>query len=298
MKNRFIIGASVAAATALSGAASAQHEKPACDRACLKGFADAFFEALLADDPSLARAAPTVRATLNGEETPLAEVLWAEAEAASYRLEAFDPEHGGIGVLSRVTGSDGDVVLGVRLKVEDGAVTEVETIAAREGMADRLWGPESMTEVSPKFQLSMRPVEQDTYYGLIATVESYWRAFETNGTEDYRQAPFLPDVSRHENGLQTTETMALGGPDHTPNQQFNVGRFPGRNIWDRRYPVVDVESGVAMAVVRFGLQEGADPAALNRPDRLVMEWFAVQNGQISEVAAVLINRPDAEPTGW
>lgn len=298
MKSALIGAAALALTPALAGAAQAQHERPACDRTCLKGFADAFFEALLADDPSLGRFAPTVRATQNGEETPVADVLWAAAEAAPYRLEAFDPEHGGVGVLARVTGSDGDVVLGVRLLVEDGAVTEVETIAAREGMADRLWDSATMTEVSPKFQLSLRPIEQDTYYGLIATVEAYWRAFETNGTSDYRQAPFLPNVTRVENGLQTTETMALGGPDHTPTEQFNVGRFPGRNIWDRRYPVVDVESGVAVAIVRFGLQEGADPAALNRPDRLVMEWFAVQSGHISEVAAVLINRPDAEPTGW
>jgi hypothetical protein len=229
---------------------------------------------------------------------PVADVLWAAAEAAPYRLEIFDPEHGGIGVLARVTGSDGDVVLGLRLKVEDNAVAEVETIAAREGMADRLWDSANMTAVSPKFQLSMKPVEQDTYYGLIATVEAYWRAFETNGTAEYRAAPFLPGVVRQENGLQTTNTMALGGPEYTPMEQFNVGRFPGRNIWDRRYPVVDVEAGVAMAVVRFGLQEGGDAAALNRPDRLVMEWFAVQNGQISEIVAVLVNRPDAEPTGW
>jgi hypothetical protein len=295
-KSGIVLGA--LAAAALGGAAQAQHEVPACDRACLKGFADAFFEALLADDPALGRFAPTVRATQNGEEMPLADALWAEAEAAPYRLEAFDPEHGGIGVLARVAGSDGDVVLGVRLKVEDGEVTEVETIAAREGMADRLWDSANMTAVSPKFQLTMKPVEQDTYYGLIAAVESYWRAFETNGTPEYRAAPFLPGVVRQENGLRTTNTMALGGPEYTPMEQFNVGRFPGRNIWDRRYPVIDTESGVAMAVVRFGLQEGADAAALNRPDRLVMEWFAVQGGQISEIAAVLVNRPDAEPTGW
>jgi hypothetical protein len=287
-----------AAALALGGAAQAQHEVPACDRACLKGFADAFFEALLANDPAAARLAPNAKVTQNGEVMSLADAFWDAAEAAPYRLEAFDPEHGGVGVLSRVTGSDGDVVLGVRLKVEDGAVTEVETIAAREGMADRLWDSANMTEISPKFRLSMKPVEQDTYYQLIATVEAYWRAFETNGTPEFRNAPFLPGVVRQENGLQTTNTMALGGPMQTPGEQFASGRFPGRNIWDRRYPVIDVESGVAMAIVRFGLQEGADPAALNRPDRLVMEWFAIQNGQISEIAAVLINRPDSEPTGW
>jgi hypothetical protein len=33
-------------------------------------------------------------------------------------------------------------------------------------------------------------------------------------------------------------------------------------------------------------------------DRIVGEFFAVKNGQIQEVHAVLFNLPDAQPTGW
>jgi hypothetical protein len=33
-------------------------------------------------------------------------------------------------------------------------------------------------------------------------------------------------------------------------------------------------------------------------DRLVAEFFAVKNGMIQEIHAVLFNLPDAEPTGW
>jgi hypothetical protein len=35
-----------------------------------------------------------------------------------------------------------------------------------------------------------------------------------------------------------------------------------------------------------------------RSDRLVAEFFAVKNGNIAEVHAVLVNLDDAEPTGW
>jgi hypothetical protein len=33
-------------------------------------------------------------------------------------------------------------------------------------------------------------------------------------------------------------------------------------------------------------------------DRLVGEFFAVKNGQIQEIHAVLFNLQDAQPTGW
>ena len=279
--------------------ANAQHETPACDRECLQGFADAFMDAFIADDPGAARAAADVRATLNGDVATLAEVFWDDADATPYRMDIFDPEQGGVGIHAKLDGAGGPVVMAVRLKVEDDAITEVETIQAREGMADRLWDGDNLTAVSPNYQLSIRPAEQDSYYRLIATAEAYWRAFQTNATEDYRPAPFLPDVLRFENGLQTTSTTFFGEEPQTPGQQFDSGRFPGRNIWDRRYPVVDTEKGVVLSIVRFGLQAGASAEALgNRADRMVAEFFAVQNGQISEIQAVLINRPDAEPTGW
>ena len=92
----------------------------------------------------------------------------------------------------------------VRLKVLDGAITEVETIKANKGEADRLWDPDWLTTVSPALQLTIREADQDSYYGLIAAAEGYWRAFQTNGTPDYHRASLLPDTLRFENGLQTT----------------------------------------------------------------------------------------------
>jgi hypothetical protein len=48
--------------------------------------------------------------------------------------------------------------------------------------------------VSPSSQLSIREADQDSYYGLIAAAESYWRAFQTNGTKEYHPAALLPDM--------------------------------------------------------------------------------------------------------
>jgi hypothetical protein len=49
-------------------------------------------------------------------------------------------------------------------------------------------------------------------------------------------------------------------------------------------------------MMRAGVCQSQSTATTN--DRLVGESFAVKNGQIQEVHAVLFNLPDAQPTGW
>ena len=97
---------------------------------------------------------------------------------------------------------------------------------------------------------------------LIAAADSYWRAFQTNGTPGYHRARLLPDSVRFENGLQTTGLVRDGVYNDTA-RGFDEGRFIGRNIWDRRYPVVDEERGVVLSIVRFGLKGmGIAPAGV------------------------------------
>ncbi len=72
-----------------------------------------------------------------------------------------------------------------------------------------------------------------------------------------------------------------------------------RNLWDRRYPVVDEERGIVLSIVRFGLKAGtASQSAATRTIASSREFFAVKRGYIQEIQAVLFNLPDAQPTGW
>jgi hypothetical protein len=93
--------------------------------------------------------------------------------------------------------------------------------------------------------------------------------------------------------------LVRDGVFNDTSRGFDEGRFIGRNIWDRRYPVVDEERGVVLSVVRFGLKAGAkSQSTATANDRLVAEFFAIKNGFIQEIQAVLFNLPDAKPTGW
>ena len=89
------------------------------------------------------------------------------------------------------------------------------------------------------------------------------------------------------------------GAYNDTNKGFDEGRFLGRNLWDRRYAVVDEERGIVLVMVRFGLKAGAkSQSAATSNDRLVGEFFAIKNGYISHIQAVLVNLKDEVPTGW
>ena len=270
-----------------------------CNRACLTGFADTYFTALAANTPAAVPLAANAKVTLNGNVVPLATAFWASADRTVYRWDIVNDRLGDVASEAVVQNADGTKTMYmVRMKVAGGRVTEVETIKANQGEADRLWGPDNLKEVSPALQLTIREADQDSYYGLIAAADSYWRAFQTNGTKDYHPAALLPDARRFENGVQTTG-MVRDGAFVSAAEGFDTGRFIGRNLWDRRYPVVDTERGIVLSIVRFGLKDGMkSQSTATSNDRLVAEFFAVKKGMIQEVHAVLFNLPDAEPTGW
>ena len=288
----------VALAAFAAGATPALAQAP-CDRACLTKIVDSYFAALLANDARALPQAARARITENGAERKLADTFWDGAREIAYRFDIVNTARGDTGTETVIVNADGSKTMHMlRLKVLNGAITEIETIKANQGDADRLWDPDRLTAVSPDLQLSIREAERDSYYALIAAAEGYWRAFQTNGTPDYHPAPLLPDARRFENGLQTTG-LVRDGQYVSAQSGFDAGRFLNRNIWDRRYPVVDEERGIVLSIVRFGIKGGAtSQSTVTSNDRLVAEFFAVKRGQIQEIQAVLFNRPDAQPTGW
>jgi len=289
----------IVALAAFAAGATPVFAQAACDRACLTKIIDNYFAALIANDAGALRQAARGRITENGAEKKLADTFWDGAQSIAYRFDIVNTNRGDTGTETVIVNADGSKTMHmVRLKVANGAITEIETIKANQGQADRLWDPDRLSSVSPDLQLSIREAERDSYYDLIATAESYWRAFQTNGTPEYHRAALMPDAKRFENGLQTTG-MVRDGAYVSAAAGFDQGRFIGRNLWDRRYPVVDTERGIVLSIVRFGLKDGAkSQSTATTNDRLVGEFFAVKNGQIQEVHAVLFNLPDAQPTGW
>lgn len=275
-------------------------EGPASTREALTQALDGYFASLAAHDPAKASLAKTVRCTENGEVIEQGEGFWKTAGVTTYRLDVLDPEQGSCAAQA-VVGEGGElVVFLVRLQLDGGEISEVETIVARKGVASaHIWDAEALREPSPSFTLSIKPAEQSSRLTLMAAADAYWRAFETNGTPDYAPAPLLPNTERYENGLRTTNAAVGDFGPWTAAEQFDRGLFRYRHIHSRRYPVVDVEKGVCVSIVRFGLRSGAEvPERLQGREPLVCEIFAVRSGRIQEIQVVMTALPAGSPTGW
>ncbi len=210
----------------------------------------------------------------------------------------MNTQRGDTGTEVVIKNADGSKTMHMlRLKVQNGAITEIETIKANQGEADRLWGPDNLTAVSRVPALDPRARARFLLRldrggrQLLARVPNERHA-------ELWPSALLPDSRRFENGVQTTGVVR-DGQFQTTQSGFDNGRFLGRNLWDRRYTVVDEERGVVLSIVRFGLKAGAksqNVATAN--DRLVAEFFAIKAGYIQEIQAVLFNLPDDKPTGW
>ena len=272
-----------------------------CDRACLEGHVSTYLDALYANTPGAVPLASGVKVSDNNRLVGLREAFWDDAEETAYRWDIANPRLGDVATEVVIRNSDSSYTIAVlRLKVAEGRITEVEVIRANEGDADRLWGPERLVDypLSRNLTNSIRVADRDSYYGLVAAAESYWRAFQTNGTEEYHRADLLFDAQRFENGMQTTGQFPDGTFRSAPDG-FDSGSFVGRNLWDRRYPVVDEERGIVLSIVRFGIKDGMESQSdVTSNDRLVGEFFEVKNGMIQEVHAVLYNLPDEIPSVW
>src|SRR5688500_7097748 len=184
-----------------------------CNRACLTGFVDAYYQTLIANTPASLPQAAKARITLNGKQSALAATFWPSAKAVRWRFDAVNERLGDTGTQVVITNDDGSETMEVvRLKVAGGAITEMEIVRCNKGDAGaQWWGPEQLDAKPSAFlTLSIPPAERESYYGLVAVADGYFRAFQTNGSPDYHRADLQPDTRRFENGAQFTGNVRNG----------------------------------------------------------------------------------------
>jgi hypothetical protein len=277
-----------------------------CDRACLKGIADLYFQALAQHNPALLPLAPNAKYTETGAVVKIGDGLWRTAGPVGYRLEIYDPESGGIGLDAVIPDGDVPTIVATRLKVENRQVTEIESILVHKGDKAVFSAPEKLVQPSIHFTRKLRPAEQNSRLELMAAADAYFRAFQTQGTPDYIRAPLMPDTLRVENGLQATNVVTPNHGAIDAAQQFDDALFKGTTIYDRRYPVVDTQAGVVMAMVRFHHDPAVAPPAVGLPpapgpargDAVICEIFAVNQGKIVEIQATWIPPEKQMVTPW
>lgn len=295
----------------------------ACDRGCLEGFVDRYLEAMAANDPSKVKLSPHVKLTENGAILTPGDGLWRTATGlGSYRFKFSDPQTHQAGAVATVLENGVEQLVGLRVKVENRAITEAEMIVARKGEGQTLV-TDSLKQPLPELLTAVPAARRSTRAELVDIADKYFTAIEKG---DGSIVPFDPDGYRIENGIRTCNdpgpVVSTGGASQQfPNlrkmhcaDQLSTKIFTYiHDIRPRRFPVADVERGLVAGIVRFnhpGRPTSVDVPNYGKLDYMGNQWarnptsafiyevFKVEDHHITRVMAVIVKGPYKGATGW
>lgn len=277
-----------------------------CDRACLEGLADQYLAALVAHDPKRLPLAADVKYTENDQVMDVGDGFWGTATAVGGYKHCFsDPVVEQIGCMVTMHEGDHLLIMGMRLRVQLGRITEIETTYYRQGGGgpNNMAGLDTSTPETLWFD-TIPPAKRVSRQQLITTANMYFAGLENNDGKGVY--PFADDCDRMENGVRTTNNPTL-----SPNAPFNafamscMAQFKSgyyavvTRIHHRRFPIVDEERGVVWAYVIFDqngtihtikLTNGQTVSMgniFNRPTSLeVTEAFKIEDGKIRRIEMV------------
>jgi hypothetical protein len=295
------------------GAAAQEHP---CDRACLSGLLDDYLAALKAHDPSRLPLAPGVRFTENGVPLAVGDGLWNTLDkVGDYRLPFIDPEDGQAGMFGVVEEDGKPAHLMLRLKVEAGRISEIETIVLRPADNLGFGRPQDMKPRAALYE-DVPEAERLTRIQLAGMANAYFETLQQNHGVVF--APFGSDCNRIESGIQTTNNPALnptGRPDPGIKKlgceaQFRTGFFRFvTHIRDRRFVVVDRQKGLVYAAAFF--DHRGDMRKVKLTDGRVVdaqydtpwtwqigELFKVRDGKLHEIEALVMKAPYGLQDVW
>jgi hypothetical protein len=272
--------AEIAPASGVDAAAEASVARvPDCERATLQTLIDDYFEALVAHDATRLPLAPGVKFTENAQRLEPGAGLWQKAGPVQYKRSAIDPERCGTHTQATLEEDGVAVLFGVRLQVSDGLISEIETYLARSGeyivfgltvFSTDLAASDSVSSV--RWEEPVPEAQRSTREELNQIADLYFESFGPGGIV----APIQNDCYRWENGYQTTfGDCALFLPAPGTGQG---------GITARRYPIADVENGIAVGYVLFR-------------DAVDFHMFKVVDGQVRLIQAV-ISANGHSTTGW
>jgi hypothetical protein len=277
----------LAAAITISGPAMAQE----CDRACLEGFITDYLDAVVAHDPSRLDLADDVRFTEDTLDLAIGEGLWATASRLrGYRQDILDVRQGI--AASQVLVDEGltPVMLMLRLRVEDMAVTEIESVVTRspeEGIIMNIAGVESADRTVMDYVPTGS--ERDTREDAIR-VADFYPAGLTIGSFVTVDAPFAADAYRLENG----GTMAGPGCTRPGCEDIKTQDIIEHPDLTTRVVAVDEEMGIVLLRMNFG-----DTGNYGEGNALIVwEAFKVFGGQMHAVEAFMEIMPADALSGW
>lgn len=254
-----------------------------CDRATLLAVLDRYLHGLSHADPSSVPFAARVRATEDCVETPIGSGLWRTApRLRTFRHVVADPVRAQIGCMTVLEIGAEPALLTLRLKLERGCISEVESLVTRRGDA-KSFAPENLGGVDPMYDRSLPLEQRSRAHELRALVEAYFDGIERR---DGSAVAWHPECWRSQNGLSSAPGLPIG-------PQF--ARLSHIARVDRRYCAIDEERGLVWGIFAFQI-----PGAPGHAPRtsFIAESFKLAGGRIRAIHAFARDTPYGTRSGW
>jgi hypothetical protein len=303
----------------LAGVATSCSDNNKPDRPALVALMEQYLDALAKHDPSLVPLSNDVKLVENTEVTPIGKGLWETATGgpAQFKIFVADPDAGQVGFMGVIEENDKPTILGTRLKVADGKITEIDHLVIHSG--DRPLHP-NMSQVRPGLIQPVDPSERVPREEMLKIANSYYEAIvQDNG----KICPFADESQRRENGSITANDQTQT-PEEAANDDFSVFRKMTcsdqlstgvmsyiTDINRRRFIAVDEEMGLVFAYSIF--VHNGDPRIMKITgvpgiterantwgpfDLPAAHVFKIRNGKIYEIEAIGYVAPHGIKNGW
>lgn len=293
----------LAAVFSLAVLASGVHaQTPVCDNSCLNDIATQYLRDVAKQDSSQLPWADQVRYAENNVGMMIGDGFWGAGPAIQGEGLLLPDASTGNVVWFGISTEHGQAAYhGLRLKVVDRQITEVESYLGREGE------PEVFAKVDGyvrhvSFGENVPPPGRQSREQLIALVDGYFNSKQQNNGQ--LQTAFSADCEQKTNGMYITSgdhwaAKAVQGCE----AQLKAGVFkPVDRIRARRYPVVNPETGVVVALsiedhatryVDYTTLDGKPLAVqVEYPNsRGKLDLFKIVDGKISHIDGVSVFLP-------
>ncbi len=240
-----------------------------CTRTGLQEVTNKYLSALKKGDPSLMPLVTQAKYIERRKVIPLGQGLWKKPFPIDFSRSIYDVDICESYTEIIQSNSDHPWVIGTRLKISDGRIAEIESLASDK--RDWLFDAKSYLKYSSTEKWEIIPSDKRMdRKALIKVADDYFDIFQDYSA--FNKLPWGIPCSRIEGGYYTNA-------DNHPNPACTEGVPKGGGVPmnNRRY-IVDVDLGAVMGQIDFGGEKGLPDA----------HTFRLENGKLRFVHVITL----------
>ena len=293
----FLAALIICAGTGATAQTTAPRISANCDRECLERLVDAYLAAVVAHDPTTLPLSADVKYTENEQLLRVGDGFWQTATGiGNYKHYFADPVTGQAAWMGTMKERDTPLLMALRLRVQLGRITEIETSYFRPGGGgpNDIAGMDARGSPEPLWLATIPAAERASRNELIEIANAYFEGVQRNDGKGFY--PFTDDCDRIENGARTTNNptgpTTPGGFNYMAldcKAQLESGYLAVvTEVHQRRYPLVDEERGVVWSNAIFDLGGTVKTIRLTNGETVDMSAFAGRASSIEIAEAFKI----------